>query len=634
MFCPQCRTELPNEAKFCVKCRYNFAGIKTPSSKKHDHDSLDSVETLMQQELDIDSFAVGSLFASRYEILSEGHKGGMGAVYKCKDTMLNKTKALKVIHPRLVSSKQAISRFRQEVAISQELQHENIVRVYDIEEWQGNEYFTMEWVEGRTLRDVIVERKKEKRPFIVEEAYRIISQVSEALEHAHRFTVHRDIKPENILVSDEIDVKVKLSDFGIAKMLSPSQFTSTSMQMGTPYYMAPEQKVDAGNVDKRADIYALGVVLFELLTLENTIGLELPSELNKALPPVIDTIIKKAVATKPSDRYGDVHELSEALKKVVDGFSEQAEQSREQAEEQKRREEENRQRAEEQKRKEADQKKRTEEEKARLAKEKAEQKGRDDEQRPQIEKTEAGKKAEREKVTYGRKAVYVAAGFLVLIGAYYYFGGVRRVPSNGLEMQSPAPVPAPAPASVPIPATAPVPAGPASGGAHTPAPAAPVEAPAQAKTSGHVQPIVENLRPVILDEDGRGITGIKPGQTVTLGMKYDIIIPKYSKIKEVEVVEYNTLIAPNGKKIDNPSLTRTKMRSAGGIEAGIEVKLPTGMPDGSYKNIAIVKIGNNEYKAEQRLLLTFASDNQRDTKSDDKRDTKRKSFAPDSRDAL
>lgn len=332
MYCANCGNRIADDATFCGNCGADLRR-QTPPPKKL-QDSLDSVGTTFQSDTEVDSFRVGSVFAERYEILSEGLKGGMGVVYKCRDTMLNnKVKALKIIHPRLVTSKQATTRFRQEVAISQELNHENVVRVYDIEEWEGNEYFTMEWVEGLSLREIITQRKKEKRPFSVKEAYKVISQLGSALDHAHKYTIHRDIKPENILIKDDRELKIKLSDFGIAKMLNPSLFASTSMQMGTPYYMAPEQKVDAAHVDKRADIYALGVVLYELLTLENTIGLELPSEMNKELSPVIDTIIKKAIATKPEDRYGTASELSEALNKVVDIKKHWDERERKQAEE-------------------------------------------------------------------------------------------------------------------------------------------------------------------------------------------------------------------------------------------------------------------------------------------------------------
>jgi tetratricopeptide (TPR) repeat protein len=185
----------------------------------------------------------------------------------------------------------------------------------------------MEWVGGITLREILNKRKKQNEPFTLIEAGNIISQLTTTLHYAHKYTVHRDIKPENILVETDEDkdkvqkdltnIKIRLTDFGIAKMLSPGVFTTASIQMGTPYYMAPEQKTDAATVDKRADIYALGVVLFELLTLENTIGLELPSEINRELPKEINNVTKKAVATKPDMRYGDINDLLADLDKII-----------------------------------------------------------------------------------------------------------------------------------------------------------------------------------------------------------------------------------------------------------------------------------------------------------------------------
>jgi len=344
MFCPNCRTEIPDDAKYCIKCGYDITKIKTPPEKKSLKDSLDISGTIIQQESALDISKAGTLFANRYEKLSEGLRGGMGVVYKCKDTKLKKIVALKLIHPKLLQSEQALQRFRQEVSISQELQHPNIVKVFDLQEWEGKEYFTMEWVEGITLREIINQKKKESRPFSLEEAFNIISQLTDALQYAHRYTIHRDIKPENILITDKAKLTVKLSDFGIAKMLSPSQFTSTSMQMGTPYYMAPEQKTDAAHVDKRGDIYALGVMLFELLTLENTIGLEMPSEINKAVSREIDNVIKKALATKPEQRYGDAKELSDALQKCLIEVRRGTEEATGKAKEQRKQEEERRKR--------------------------------------------------------------------------------------------------------------------------------------------------------------------------------------------------------------------------------------------------------------------------------------------------
>ena len=430
MYCPQCRAELPDHAKFCIKCGYDFTRITTPPSKKHGQDSLDGMGTSFGGDIDDDSFKVGTLFANRYEVMTEGHKGGMGAVYKCKDTKLNEIVALKVIHPRLLSSSQALTRFRQEVSISRKLQHANIVRVFNLEESDGNEYFTMEWIEGPTLRDVITKRKRDNRPFSLDEANKIIGQLADALINAHKHTIHRDIKPENILVTDEKDFKVKLSDFGIAKMLSPSQFTSTSMQMGTPYYMAPEQKIDSGNIDKRADIYALGVVLFELLTLENTIGFELPSEINKDLPTTIDAIIKKAVATKPDDRYADAKDLSEALDRIA-AVSKQFKEKKILAES-KRQEEEQQKKAEEQRKREEDQQR-------------------------QLEQAEAQTRIEREKsAAANRNKMIIAAVILVIIVAVFSFQKKSEVTSQFTPVPAPTPAPTPAPAPAPTPAPAPV----------------------------------------------------------------------------------------------------------------------------------------------------------------------------------
>lgn len=333
-FCPKCGKEFFDDAEYCAKCGYNFKNIKTPHDEKsyqdpfdnigstgrNSSDPLDGLGTLHGASRNGKELEIGEVFSARYEILSKGMRGGMGVVYKCRDKKLGSVKALKIIHPNLLNSDEAVKRFRQEVAISQSLYHKNIVRVYDIDEHEGIEFFTMEWVEGKSLRDIIVERKEKKGPFTLAETHEIISQLADALRYAHKTTVHRDIKPENILIfKDDEGTQVKLTDFGIAKMLTPSQFLSSTGKIGTPYYMAPEQKGEAAHVDKRADIYAVGVVLFELLILENTIGLEMPSEINKALPKGIDEIVKKSLANKPEDRYKDVKELKGELDSLILG---------------------------------------------------------------------------------------------------------------------------------------------------------------------------------------------------------------------------------------------------------------------------------------------------------------------------
>lgn len=323
MYCPECGIELPDNSKFCVSCGHNLKKITTPPEEWSPSPDPFPDETYVKEpEPATQYLKEGSLFANQFEILSKGIPGGMGIVYKCRHTKLNKTIALKVIHPRLLESEQAIEKFRNEVAISQDLRDPKniIVTVYDIGEWQGKEYFTMEWIEGVTLREIIEVRKKEEMPFSIDEADKIISQLSEALQYAHNHRdkiLHRDIKPENIMVTDKTELSIKLTDFGIAKMLNQSGFQYISgKQTGTAYYMAPEQRSFTGEIDTRADIYSVGVVLFELLTLRNTIGFKLPSDLNKELPKEIDNILKRTLEEDPEDRYDDIEELSGELNKI------------------------------------------------------------------------------------------------------------------------------------------------------------------------------------------------------------------------------------------------------------------------------------------------------------------------------
>ena len=480
MFCGYCGSENVEGIRFCVKCgadlqkqtpperKYGSDTLGTPGTEvAPPQDTLDRSGTGIKSEIGAVSFDPGTLFANRYEILEEGHKGGMGAVYKCRDTKLNETVALKLIHPRLLNSEHAVSRFRQEVAISRKLHHKNIVSVYNLEEWQGLEYFTMEWVEGVTLRDLIIERKKENTPFSLEEAHQIISQLADALQYAHRYTIHRDIKPENVLIQDagsrmqkdrsmipdaEKPMQVKLTDFGIAKMLSPSEFTSTSIQMGTPYYMAPEQKVDAASVDKRADIYSLGVVLFELLTLENTIGLEMPSEINESLPKEVDRVVKKAVATRPDARQNEATLLSTEFAEVIKAEQQRVDQEKKRIEEEKRLEEERKKLAvaekrwleEEKKRSEEAEQKRLEEQKRREEEARIQAEAEVEEHRKEEEATIEVEKAEKreEVVSVIKKTVIASALVLsVLVGLWILknFNAPDRsvkVPRSGSQSSS------------------------------------------------------------------------------------------------------------------------------------------------------------------------------------------------------
>lgn len=265
------------------------------------------------------AYAPGFLVAGRYEIVKEIGRGGMGVVYRVKDRMLqNREMALKMIHPQLVELPEARQRFEQEVNTCLDLLHPNIVRVHNLDEWQGQQFFTMEYIAGRSLQELIAERKSQKQPFTLSETAVIILPVLDALAYAHQYTIHRDIKPDNIIVAGDFpNISLKVLDFGIAKTLSASRFTQTAQVMGTAFYMAPEQ-MSGGEIDHRADLYSTGMIFYEMLTGEMAVGrFRLPGEIVARLPKSVDQVIEKALAPRPEQRFPDAGAMSRELKKFV-----------------------------------------------------------------------------------------------------------------------------------------------------------------------------------------------------------------------------------------------------------------------------------------------------------------------------
>ena len=250
-------------------------------------------------------------------------RGGMGVVYLVKDQKLHgKEVALKLISADLTDSHQGQERFVQEVLAAQELQHANIVRVFHLDEVAGQSFFTMEYVPGRSLREVVEERKRQGKTFSLKECAAVLMPVLKALHHAHTQTspvIHRDIKPDNIIVTGDFPTpQVKVLDFGLAKMLSPSKLTTTAMTMGTAYYMAPEQVQGAKDIDQRADLFSVGVVFYEMLTGQVPSGrFKLPAEMNPELPAEIDDLMDRVLQQHPNDRYASARELAGALERVV-----------------------------------------------------------------------------------------------------------------------------------------------------------------------------------------------------------------------------------------------------------------------------------------------------------------------------
>ncbi len=254
----------------------------------------------------------GSVLSGRLEIGAMLGYGGMGYVYVAHDRLRDEDVAIKVLRQDLISSTAAKERFLAEAKLSSNLSHPNIVRVYDVGESGGHYYLSMERLHGHTLRQRIEDCRRENRTFGLSEVTSIARQLIDALRYAHRYIVHRDLKPENIWLAD--DGTVKLMDFGIARAFSSSHMTQTGMMMGTAYYMAPEQRLDAKEVDWRADQYALGVVVYELLAGTIPMGAVKPlDQIRGDVPQRYSRAVMRAMAPKREERWPSLEELLSEL---------------------------------------------------------------------------------------------------------------------------------------------------------------------------------------------------------------------------------------------------------------------------------------------------------------------------------
>ncbi len=238
-------------------------------------------------------------------------QGGMGAVYKAREKNLDRVVALKILRRETVQDPEFEERFVREARAQASLSHPNILAIYDFGETEDFFYIVSEYIDGVDLRQLM---KMDRLSSV--EALRMVPQICDALQFAHdRGVVHRDIKPENILIDQ--DGKVRIADFGLAKMLGGHDvtLTRTEQALGTPHYMAPEQMMGAGQVDHRADIYALGVVIYEMLTGELPIGhFAMPSQ-KVGTRKELDEVVMRALAQAVEDRY----QSAGAIKSDVEG---------------------------------------------------------------------------------------------------------------------------------------------------------------------------------------------------------------------------------------------------------------------------------------------------------------------------
>ncbi len=262
------------------------------------------------------------LIANRYQLLESVGQGGMADVYKAMDTILNRIVAIKILRGELADDPMTLLRFQREASAASKLSHPNVVDVYDVGESEGRHYIVMEYVRGRTLKQLIAQRGA----LHLDEAVDIMLQLTSAVAMAHeKHIIHRDIKPQNVLVKD--DGTVKITDFGIAVAHGSVQLTQHHTVMGSAHYLAPE--TTRGEAPTEAvDIYALGIVFYELLSGSVPFQGSNPTEIavkhlrdpmpyirdfNPTIPQSVENIILRATAKKVSERYATVEEMREDL---------------------------------------------------------------------------------------------------------------------------------------------------------------------------------------------------------------------------------------------------------------------------------------------------------------------------------
>lgn len=248
-----------------------------------------------------------------YKFIQFIERGGMGAVYKAVQKSLNRTVAVKLL-PQVHRNKESFAeRFKREAHALAQLNHPHIIGVHDFGETpDGQMYYVMEFVSGMDLQHLLKRDPPEPRQILT-----IITQVCEALQFAHEHgIVHRDIKPANILVDERGNVKV--ADFGLAKVMGQQavDYTATGMTIGTPDYIAPEALDQSKSIDHRADIYSLGVMIYELFTGHVPKGVWEPPSIRSGADKGIDAVVSKAMQNNPEKRYQHVRDMTQVLEKL------------------------------------------------------------------------------------------------------------------------------------------------------------------------------------------------------------------------------------------------------------------------------------------------------------------------------
>src|SRR3984957_18170904 len=345
--CPSCHTSNPPESRLCSKCSAPF-GIDSATlvMDATPPPPLDPQVTQVLGQVSFEATGIGAapgwsvpiqrpgsanpyapveegvILGERYEILKRLGEGGMGAVYKARDHELDRLVALKVIRPELAGHPDILRRFKQELILARQVTHKNVVRIFDLGTADGRKFITMDYIEGRDLKSILLERGK----LPPDEVVPIFQQICRGLEAAHvEGVVHRDLKPQNIMLDQT--GRVWLMDFGLARSMEMAGLTRTGVLMGTPDYMSPEQ-ARAEKVDARSDLFSLGIIVYEMLIgrlpfeadtlmaklLQRVQRSATPvAEIDPSIPAALGAIVMKCLEPKVAKRYQTVREILDDL---------------------------------------------------------------------------------------------------------------------------------------------------------------------------------------------------------------------------------------------------------------------------------------------------------------------------------
>ena len=314
--CPSCGKDVPDNADVCPNCGYSFAEEKTVEIKRIPASMLHEFDPLMEK------------LGEKYEILGLLGRGGFSTVLLVEDRILRRKCALKVLSSEVAgSSQELMERFKREARMYAELEHPNIVPIYDVGFYGNRAYILMKFIEGKTLKEIISERA----PLPLNEIVSISIDILSALDYMHsKGIVHRDIKPANIIIESKSG-KAILADFGLAKRIEAgTHLTRSGELLGTPHYLSPEQ-AKGDKITSASDIYSFGITLYEMTTGSLPFSgdtplqilwkhvkepVPIPSKINPDIHPFLEKVILKAVEKRPKNRYKTAEEMLSEIEKL------------------------------------------------------------------------------------------------------------------------------------------------------------------------------------------------------------------------------------------------------------------------------------------------------------------------------